>query len=188
MARFVERIGDLLEADVDALTNTVNTMGVMGKGIALAFKGAFPENFEAYRTACERGEVKLGEMFVFENRRDDGFAQLKLLEEHSGAGGVEPYNGVRKGPRWIVNFPTKRHWRAGSRMADVESGLDNLYDVIRNRRIASIAVPALGCGLGGLDWGRVRPLIERKLDDLDVEVHLYPPDAAVPSRALSRAH
>jgi len=110
--------GDLLKADADALVNTVNTVGVMGKGIALQFKQAFPANYEAYRRACQRGEVELGRMFVF------------------------PTGQLR--PRFIINFPTKQHWRSRSRLADIEVGLADLVRVIRERGIASLAVPPLG--------------------------------------------
>ena len=120
--------GDLLSASVDALVNPVNTVGVMGKGLALAFKKRFPENFAAYRAA----DVVIGKMFVFER----------------------PI-----APRWIINFPTKRHWRDASRLEDIQAGLVDLVDQLRQREISSVAVPALGCGLGGLDWKDVRPLI-----------------------------
>lgn len=117
--------GDLLVADAAALVNTVNCVGVMGKGIALQFKKTFPENFKAYEAACRREEVKPGRMFVFET-------------------------GQMFNPRYIINFPTKRHWRDKSRYEDIESGLKALVREVRQRKIRSIAVPPLGSGLGGL--------------------------------------
>lgn len=143
--------GNLLEADVDALVNAVNTVGVMGKGIALDFRHAFPANYQAYRRACELRDVTLGTMFV-----------------------VETGQPVR--PRYIINFPTKGHWRARSDLGDVKTGLADLREVIVSRGIASVAVPALGCGLGGLAWTDVEPLIRDALGDLSgVDVRLYVP-------------
>jgi O-acetyl-ADP-ribose deacetylase (regulator of RNase III) len=150
MIRNVE--GNLLEAEVEAVVNTVNTVGVMGKGIALMFKEAFPENFRQYQAAVKRGEVEIGRMFV--------------VERPTLAGG----------PRWIINFPTKRDWRGRSRLEWVEAGLEDLRRVVVGLGIRSIAVPPLGCGNGGLDWAEVRPRIERALGALPgVEVALYGP-------------
>jgi O-acetyl-ADP-ribose deacetylase (regulator of RNase III) len=132
--------GDLLRADVEALVNPVNCVGVMGRGLAAQFKRAFPENFRAYRDACGRRQIAPG----------------KLLVVETGA----PM------PRYVVNFPTKRHWRDRSRLEDVEAGLDALTGAIRKHEIRSLAVPPLGCGLGGLDWDDVRSRIERALGDL----------------------
>jgi O-acetyl-ADP-ribose deacetylase (regulator of RNase III) len=155
--------GNLLEANADALVNTVNSVGVMGKGIALQFKQAFPDNYEQYRRACERGEVRPGRMFVVST-------------------------GILMRPRFIVNFPTKRHWKTPSHIEDVDSGLDALIAVIREKQIESIAVPPLGCGNGGLDWRQVRPLIERKLSQLDnVEIVIYEPAGAPENRAMKIA-
>ena len=152
MIRFTS--GNLLEADVDAIVNTVNTMGVMGKGIALMFKERFPENFKAYEAACRRKEVTLGKMFVTES-----------AELH--------------GPRWIINFPTKANWRFPSKLAWIESGLADLKQVIREMGIKSIALPPLGSGNGKLEWRDVRPLIEQALGDLpDVDVIVYEPTQA----------
>jgi O-acetyl-ADP-ribose deacetylase (regulator of RNase III) len=149
MIRFTR--GNLLEADVEALVNTVNTVGVMGKGIALMVKEAFPENFREYAVACKRGEVEVGRMFV---------TQRPGLE----------------GPRWILNFPTKRHWRHSSRIEWIEEGLADLRRVILEKGIRSVAVPPLGCGHGGLPWLEVRVLIERELGNLEgVEVVVYEP-------------
>jgi O-acetyl-ADP-ribose deacetylase (regulator of RNase III) len=117
--------GNLLESSSEALVNTVNTVGVMGKGMALMFKGAFPENYKAYRAACERGEVRVGQMFVTERN--------SLV-----------------GPRWIINFPTKEHWRDPSRLEWIEAGLEDLRRVIRDKCVRSISLPPLGCGQGGL--------------------------------------
>jgi O-acetyl-ADP-ribose deacetylase (regulator of RNase III) len=153
MTEFVDASGNLLAADVDALVNTVNTVGVMGKGIALQFKNAYPANFKAYARACKAEGVQLGDMFVFDT-------------------------GALTGPRWIINFPTKGHWRSNSRLSDVEDGLDSLRATIEELRIKTIAIPPLGCGNGGLDWSEVRPLIEKKLDGLDVQVHIYGPAGA----------
>jgi O-acetyl-ADP-ribose deacetylase (regulator of RNase III) len=145
--------GNLLTTDVDALVNTVNTRGIMGKGVALQFKQAFPDNYERYRKACQRGEVRLGHMFVVETGR------------------------LR--PRLIINFPTKNHWRSRSKLPDIERGLEALQVVIRESNVESIALPALGCGNGGLAWDDVRPLIEEYLGDLlDVNVVVYPPSHA----------
>jgi O-acetyl-ADP-ribose deacetylase (regulator of RNase III) len=146
--------GDLLRDEAEALVNTVNCVGVMGRGIALQFRNAFPENNKAYERACEAGGVQPGRMFVFET-------------------------GQLTHPRYIINFPTKRHWRGKSRMADIEAGLDALVAEIRRRGISSIAVPPLGSGLGGLHWPEVRELIHRKLESLPaVTVRVYEPGGA----------
>jgi len=162
MTDFVVADGNLLEANVDALVNTVNTVGIMGKGIALQFKKAFPANFNTYEKACKSGDVVLGSMFVFDN-------------------------GQLVAPRWIVNFPTKGHWRSKSRMADIEDGLEDLATVIANRGITSIALPPLGCGNGGLDWADVEPLIRRKLEGLPIKVQLFTPDGPPAAAAMRNA-
>ena len=145
--------GNLLDARVEAVVNTVNTVGVMGKGIALMFKERFPENFKAYAAACRGQEVKVGQMFV--------------------TAGVE-----LGGPRWIINFPTKQEWRHPTKLEWVQSGLGALRETILSKGIRSIAIPPLGCGNGGLDWAVVRPLIEEALGNLEgVEVVVYEPTA-----------
>lgn len=143
--------GNLLEAKADALVNTVNTVGIMGKGIALMFREAFEENFRAYTAACKQGEVRTGYMFVTER-------------------------SAVLGPRWIINFPTKRDWRTKTRLSWVVDGLADLRRVIADNGIRSIALPPLGCGNGGLDWAEVRPKIEEALGDLDgVDIQVYEP-------------
>src|SRR3954463_11028724 len=134
--------GNLLEADAEALVNTVNTVGVMGKGIALMFKEAFPENFKAYYDACKNKEISIGRIFVTE-RRD-----------------------VMGGPRWIVNFPTKEHWRSPSKIEWIEEGLADLRRFIEDCKVRSIALPPLGSGNGGLDWEKVRARIVENLQSL----------------------
>ena len=147
--------GNLLEAQVEALINTVNTEGVMGKGIALQFKQAFPDMYKAYEKACSSGDVKLGRMHVFD------------------------LGGLVGGPRWIINFPTKGHWRSRSKLADIDAGLADLVEQIRRLNIHSIALPPLGCGHGGLNWNDVYPRIQAALSALpDVKVALYPPTGA----------
>ncbi|MEJ3652524.1 macro domain-containing protein [Actinomycetes bacterium KLBMP 9759] len=141
--------GDLLRANVDALVNTVNTVGAAGRGIALQFRKAYPENFAEYSAAARDDAVLLGRM-------------------HVHATGLDR-------PRFIINFPTKRHWRAASRLPDIANGLQDLVATIRRLDITSIAVPALGCGLGGLRWTDVRPLILDALGGLDVDVVVYEP-------------
>lgn len=148
------KTGDILAEDVEALVNSVNCVGVMGRGIALQFKRAFPKNFKAYAAACKRDEVKPGRMFVFET-------------------------GHLAGPRYVINFPTKRHWRGKSRMEDIESGLAALAKEIKERNIRSIALPPLGSGLGGLEWQAVRQRIEAGLRDLaNVTVIVFEPGGA----------
>ncbi|MEV6020954.1 macro domain-containing protein [Streptomyces sp. NPDC051997] len=155
--------GNLLLADVDALVNTVNTVGVMGKGIALQFKRAYPENFEDYKASCERGDVTVGRMHVHE---------LKHLGN----------------PRFIVNFPTKRHWRAPSRIEDIASGLVALRDEIVERGMKSIAVPPLGCGNGGLAWRDVEPMIRQTLGTIPgVEVRVWEPAGAPSASSMPNA-
>lgn len=149
MMKFLQ--GNLLDARTDALVNTVNTVGVMGKGIALMFKEAFPANFRAYEAACKDKEVRVGHMFVTENPAFEG-------------------------PRWIINFPTMKHWRQPSKMEWILEGLRDLKRVIAEHDIRSIALPPLGAGNGGLDWHEVRPEIEHALGDLEgVEVLVYEP-------------
>lgn len=144
--------GNILEANAEALVNTVNCEGFMGKGIALQFKKAFPENFQAYQRACRAGEVQPGHMFVFST------------------------GSMTTNPKYIINFPTKRRWREKSRIEDIQAGLAALVEEVRRLGVGSVAVPPLGCGLGGLDWPEVRPLIEKAFADLpQVEVMLFEP-------------
>jgi O-acetyl-ADP-ribose deacetylase (regulator of RNase III) len=159
MIRFTT--GDILAEDVEALVNTVNCVGIMGRGIALQFKKAFGANFKAYQAACKRQEVQPGRMFVFETN-------------------------TMTNPRFIINFPTKRHWRGKSRIEDIEYGLHALVEEIRSRRIRSIAVPPLGSGLGGLDWADVRLLIETALRELgEVNVIVFEPSGAPETEAIA---
>lgn len=155
------RRGDIFEADAEALVNTVNCVGVMGRGIALQFRKAFPENYRAYRAVCDRGELRPGVMFIHERLHD---------------------------PRYIINFPTKRHWRGRSRMADIEVGLTALVEEVRTRGIRSIAIPPLGSGLGGLNWREVRPRIEAAFRALpEVRVLLFEPVGAPAPERMARA-
>lgn len=143
--------GDILQADTEALVNTVNCVGVMGRGIALQFKNAYPLNYKEYKAACDRGEVQPGRMLVHER-------------------------GTLTNPKYIINFPTKRHWKGKSRIEDIDDGLGALAKEIQQRGITSIAIPPLGSGLGGLPWKTVRACIEDKLSHLDnVEIRLYEP-------------
>lgn len=141
--------GNLLESAAEALVNAVNTVGVMGAGIALDFKKRFPENFRLYESACKRGEVCTGKMFVVD---------LGLIL-----------------PKWIINFPTKRHWRNPSRIEWIRDGTEDLRRVISEHDIKSIAIPPLGCGLGGLSWNEVHQIIESGLTGIGCEVFLYEP-------------
>ncbi|EIX6432926.1 macro domain-containing protein [Salmonella enterica] len=155
------RHGDILHADTEAIINTVNCVGVMGRGIALQFKNAYPDNFKAYAKACKAEQVKPGKMFVFETN------QLT-------------------GPRYIVNFPTKRHWKGKSRIEDIVSGLEDLVRVVENYNIRSIAIPPLGSGLGGLEWQDVKPLIESAVKPLkQVQIAIYDPKGAPSSERMA---
>jgi O-acetyl-ADP-ribose deacetylase (regulator of RNase III) len=146
--------GNILKADTEAVVNAVNCVGVMGKGLALQFKKVFPDNFKAYEAACRQKTIKPGRMFVFET-------------------------GNIFNPRYIVNFPTKSHWRDRSRYEDIASGLKALVTEAQHRNIHTIAIPPLGCGLGGLDWENVRAIIEEAFAGApDVYVKLFEPTAS----------
>lgn len=142
--------GNLLEDTSEALVNTVNTVGVMGKGIALQFKQAFPEVFREYEKACKKNEVKTGEMHVV-------------------------HTNSLVSPRYVINFPTKQHWKEKSKMSYVVEGLKDLVRTVHELNIQSIPIPPLGCGNGGLEWSEVKPLIEKAFQSLLVEVHVYEP-------------
>ncbi len=146
--------GDLLKEDTEAIVNTVNCVGVMGRGIALQFKKYFPQNFKAYAAACKHKKVRPGRMFTFEI-------------------------GELTNPQYIINFPTKRHWRGASRIEDIESGLHALVEEIRKHKIRSVAIPPLGSGLGGLDWQQIRARIDTILGEIDeVQIIVYEPEGA----------
>lgn len=142
--------GNLLEADAEVLVNTVNTVGVMGKGIALMFKERFADNYRLYAAACKANEVQTGKMFITE------------VNELAG-------------PRWIVNFPTKQHWRSPSRLEWIVDGLQDLRRFLLEKKIKSIAIPPLGAGNGGLAWSEVRSIIEKELSDLDLDIIVFEP-------------
>lgn len=156
-----ESHGDLLRADAEALVNTVNTVGVMGKGIALQFKKAYPEMFDAYRKAAKAGELTLGKVHVWETN-------------------------AMTGPRYVINFPTKGHWKDDSRLVDIEAGLADLTNVVRDLGVASIAIPPLGCGQGGLDWRDVEPMIRAAFaGSPEVEVLMFQPEGSPPARSMA---
>ncbi len=156
------KTGDILGEGAEALVNTVNCVGVMGRGIALQFKKMFPDNFRAYAAACRRQEVQPGQLFVYET-------------------------GFLTGPRLIVNFPTKRHWRGKSRIEDIEVGLEALATLIQERGVRSIAIPPLGAGLGGLDWSEVRGRIEAALVALqDVQIVVFEPNDTPDAERVAR--
>ena len=170
MANIEIRTGDIFKTDAEAIVNTVNCVGIMGRGIALQFKNAYPANFKAYKAACDAEQVQPGRMFVYETGKFT--------------------------PRFIINFPTKRHWKGKSRIEDVEAGLIALAKEIRSRGIKSVAVPPLGAGLGGLDWDDVLPRIKSALQDIpDINVIIFepkgPPDtvraSSVPDMTTGRA-
>ena len=158
------KVGDIFAEEVEALVNTVNCVGVMGRGVALQFKRAFPANFNAYAERCKRNEMLPGQVFVFET-------------------------GNPVSPRFIINFPTKRHWRSKSRTEDIESGLHSLVGAIEERGIRSVALPALGCGLGGLDWNReVRPMLVATFSELpDVRVVVFEPGGGPQDHRANRS-
>ncbi|MDM8535289.1 macro domain-containing protein [Desulfobacterales bacterium HSG17] len=152
--------GNLLEADAEAIVNTVNCIGYMGKGIALQFKKAFPDNFKAYQKACRIKEVRPGRMFIF---KTDSLVN----------------------PKYIINFPTKRHWRGKSKIEDIKDGLNSLSKQVIDLKIKTIAIPPLGCGLGGLDWQEVRLMIENDFSIImDVRVFLYEPLGTPDARSM----
>lgn len=147
----VHASGNILDANVEAIVNPVNTVGVMGKGLALAFKQRYPENMALYKTACESNQLKVGKMFVTKNNS-------------------------RGNPKYIVNFPTKQHWKDPSKLEWIESGLCDLHDYIIAKEVQSIAIPALGCGNGGLNWGDVFTRIVHHLHDIDTcTISIYSP-------------
>jgi len=154
--------GDILKADAEALVNTVNCVGVMGRGIAMQFRKVFPECFKAYEAACKRKELRPGKMHVCDLNRFEN-------------------------PRIVINFPTKRHWKGKSKLEDIEAGLAALAALVRERHIHSIAIPPLGCGLGGLDWEDVRPRIEEAFARMeDVDVLVFEPKGAPAPEAMAR--
>ena len=145
--------GDLLNANAEALVNTVNCVGIMGRGIALQFKKMYPRNFAAYAAACSANELEPGKMFVFPT-------------------------GEMTNPKYIINFPTKRHWRGNSKIEDIDAGLKALREELIDRGVKSVAIPPLGSGLGGLPWSAVKQRIVEALDDLqDVEIIVFEPHA-----------
>jgi O-acetyl-ADP-ribose deacetylase (regulator of RNase III) len=151
MIRFVR--GNLFSSKAQVLVNTVNCVGVMGKGVALAFKEKYPAMYEDYRQACEQGLIRPGKLSLYTNAKP-----------------------------WIINFPTKQHWKTRSRLYDIEAGLKDLSDHYQEWQIESLAMPALGCGHGGLDWAIVRPVIEKYLSNLEMDIEVYEPGSeAIPS-------
>ncbi|MBE9460566.1 macro domain-containing protein [Dyadobacter subterraneus] len=143
--------GNILDSTAYALINTVNTVGVMGKGIALQFKKAYPNNFKAYEIASKNNAVSVGKMFVTKDFNADS------------------------GEKLIINFPTKTDWRKPSEYKYIEDGLIDLVNVIEKNNIKSIAIPPLGAGNGGLKWEKVKTLIESRLENLDVDIFVFEP-------------
>lgn len=147
--------GDIFESTAEALVNTVNTVGVMGKGIALQFKKLYPGNYNEYRRACKNGELTVGNLLITTDRN------------------------IESGDRIIINFPTKTDWRKSSEYSYIETGLDALAREITDRNIKSVAIPPLGAGNGGLEWTRVKSLIEDRLKDIDARIFVYEPNARI---------
>jgi O-acetyl-ADP-ribose deacetylase (regulator of RNase III) len=152
--------GDIFSSRAQTLVNPVNTKGVMGAGLALEFKRRYPQMFEDYRRRCTAGELRLGEPYLWKPAPE----QLELGSADQPAD-----------ERWIVNFPTKDHWRDPSRLQDILAGLDSLAAQIPAWGVRSLACPALGCGLGGLDWAAVGPLVQARLARCGIPAELFAP-------------
>lgn len=143
--------GNILESGAEALVNTVNTVGVMGKGIALQFKRAFPANYKKYRDACQKGELQTGKLLVVQD------------------------SNLLTGEKTIINFPTKKDWKNPSKNEYIASGLIALLAFLKQSSLKSIAIPALGCGNGGLDWQVIKPMLSGILGDLTIDITIYEP-------------
>ena len=146
--------GNLLESTAEALVNTVNTVGVMGKGIALQFKNMFPKNYKLYVKACENKELTIGTLLVTEE-------------------------SLLTGKKIIINFPTKTNWRLPSEYVFIEKGIEDLIRIIRDHKIKSIAIPPLGAGNGGLNWNKVKLILQEKLKNIDCEIYIYEPSSEI---------
>lgn len=151
----------MFESNAEALVNTVNTVGVMGKGVALQFKERFQDNYRLYKKACEKGEVTIGKMFITSTN--------SLVN-----------------PKWVINFPTKKHWIYRSSYEYIEKGLDDLIRVIKEFSIYSIAIPPIGAGQGGLDWEKIKLIINQKLSGLAIEIEIYEPNYATKTEAQNQ--
>ena len=138
--------GDIFKDTSEAIVNAVNCVGVMGKGIALKFKEKYPDNYIMYKTACDRKEVKIGKMFIY-----------------------------KESNKTIINFPTKQHWRNDSKIEYIKEGLEDLVKVLQSLNIESVAMPAIGCGNGGLSWDIVKKTIKEYLSDVDMSIVVYNP-------------
>jgi len=139
--------GNIFDSNAKAIVNAVNTVGVMGKGIALEFKNRYPHNYASYKKACDNGEFKIGTVLS--------------IKENDG--------------KIVINFPTKKHWKEVSQYQFIELGLNALKENIKEQNIKSIAIPALGCGLGGLKWDVVKELIQTELSNIDLDIYVYEP-------------
>ena len=159
MIQFVK--GDLLESEAEALVNTVNTVGVMGKGIALQFREAFPENYRVYRDVCRHKQLNVGELLIVED------------------------SNLVSGNKLIINFPTKTHWKLPSEYSYISQGLEALRREIIHREIRSVAIPPLGSHNGGLDWIKVKDMIVDALADLDCKIMIYEPSDIIIERMKS---
>lgn len=167
--KFHFKHGNLLESRRDALVNTVNCVGVMGKGIALDFKNAYPEMFADYVRRCRREEVIPGRPYIYPAVPEAKQLGLELASESKpGSTGK------------IINFPTKLHWRSRSRLEDVKAGLEYLSENLEMWNVQSLAIPPLGCGNGGLDWCDVGPMIRKFAESVDIEVDIYVPNSIDP--------
>jgi O-acetyl-ADP-ribose deacetylase (regulator of RNase III)/uncharacterized protein YwgA len=155
--------GDLLESEAEALVNTVNTVGVMGKGIALQFKKQFPHNTKVYQKACKDKTFDIGDILVVDDKT------------------------LLNGKKIIINFPTKKHWRNPSEYTYIEQGLEQLVKIITTHNIKSIAIPALGAGNGGLDWNRVKVLLVKFLEEIDCKIFIYEPNVEI-KETLKKEH
>lgn len=149
------RIGNLLESSAEALVNTVNTVGVMGKGIALQFKQQFPAAAKRYQEACKTGDIGIGRLLITKD------------------------SSLLTGEKTIINFPTKTDWRKPSEYHYIEAGLKHLIQIVSEERIKSVAIPPLGSGNGGLEWSKVKALLERHLSEVDADFYIFEPNTAI---------
>ncbi len=154
MLKFIK--GNLLNADTEALVNTVNTVGVMGKGIALQFKNRYPQNYKIYKDACKAKSFHTGEILVVKD-------------------------GNLMAQKWILNFPTKAHWKGNSKYEYISTGLEAMKKVLHEKNIKSIAIPPLGCGNGGLEWSRVKSMIQQSLGEMEAQIYVYEPNDDIKS-------